>query len=121
MNTIEQMIQTLCPCLPAGGPKVWNIQDFPLKQNVWYVYVLLCENGMLYKGFTDNPIRRFKEHKNGYGARYTSQNKPIALIYYEEYSSEQDAVKGEKKIKSGIGRERLKKYLSSLKDISIYE
>ena len=121
MSKIEELIKKHCPCLPAGRPMVWNINDFPLKNNCWYVYVLLCDNGMLYKGFTDNPIRRFNEHRRGYGAKYTQQHKPIALIYYEEYDSEQAAVMSEKKIKSGMGREKLKKHLASTLKLDVYE
>ena len=112
MNKIEKLISELCP-LPAGRQgMVWknNPDDMPdFQEGVWYVYVLICENKSLYKGFTKSIKQRYIQHLNGIGARHTKQHKPVCLLYYETYYSEKDAVEREKYLKSGIGREFLKK------------
>lgn len=120
MSKLEDLIQQYCPCLTAGRLTEWSIKDFPLTAGKWYIYVLLCDNGMLYKGFSSNPIRRFDEHKRGLGATYTKQHKPLALIYFEEFQTEQEAVEREKKIKSGSGRELLKQTLGKVEKLNIY-
>ena len=35
----------------------------------WYVYMLLCGDGTLYTGMTDNVERRLKAHQMGQGAK----------------------------------------------------
>ncbi len=36
---------------------------------MFYTYVLLCDNGAYYKGFTNNLEHRYQQHVNGKGAR----------------------------------------------------
>lgn len=79
--------------------------------NSWYTYVLECENGYYYKGKTNNLERRIQEHCSGKGAKYTKEHKPIKLVYVKGFETEAEAVKHEKYLKSGSGREWLKEYL----------
>lgn len=45
-----------------------------------YVYMLECENGSYYTGSTDDPARRYEEHRSGAaGARYTRSFKPVRM------------------------------------------
>lgn len=90
--------------LPAGRQALGN----------WYVYVLKCDDGSLYKGKTNNLDRRINEHLNGIGAEHTKKHKPLELVYTETFSTEQEALLREKYLKSGIGREWLNQYLSEL-------
>lgn len=46
---------------------------------MYYVYVLRCDDQSLYTGLTTNPIRRFNEHCNHTGARYTRIRKPLSI------------------------------------------
>ncbi len=88
-------------CLPAGR----RVTD------VLYLcvtFVLLCDNGTYYKGFTNNLERRYQQHLNGNGAKYTAKHKPIKIAYYETFETQQEAVAREKYFKSGSGREWLK-------------
>lgn len=78
---------------------------------MFYTYVLLCDNGTYYKGFTNNLERRYQEHLNGHGAKYTAKHKPIRIAYYETFKTEKEAVLREKYFKSGSGREWLKKQI----------
>lgn len=109
MNKIEQLIQQYCPDLPAGRQVGWNNpDDLPCEENKWYTYVILCENGSLYKGFTQNLKSRYIRHLNGVGSIHTKKYKPICVIYFESFDNEQAAVNREKYFKSGSGREWLK-------------
>ena len=49
------------------------------KQNQWVVYVLRCNDQSLYCGITNNPARRFAQHNNGTGARYTRCRTPVLV------------------------------------------
>jgi len=65
----------------------------------YYVYLLLCEDGSFYTGYTKNLDLRMKLHMNGKGARYTRLRKPRRLVYTEEFNSIGQAMMREKRIK----------------------
>ena len=74
----------------------------------WYAYVLLCENGALYRGYTNNLEKRFANHKAGKGAKYTRMHKPVKIVYHEEFETKIEAIKRERYFKSAEGRVWLK-------------
>lgn len=77
----------------------------------WYVYILSCaKNQSLYVGVTGNLKKRFKNHVEG-RTRTTRVFGPVKLIYYEAYLNKSDAYIREKFLKSGRGREVMKKQL----------
>ena len=100
MSKLDELIKELCPCLPAGRRMGWK---------PWFAYVLLCDDGSLYKGHTDDIERRYKEHCSGNGAKHTRLHKPIRIVLIEGVNSLEEAVNREKYYKSGSGREWLKK------------
>ena len=65
---LQNLINQLCPCLPTGRPsqhfeRITSSDLMPENKNsIWYVYVLECENGALYKGFTTNIKQRYIKH-----------------------------------------------------------
>lgn len=67
---------------------------------MWYVYVLLCGDGSLYTGISNNLERRFSDHKNGKGGHFTRSHKPIRLVYSEKLPTKSEALKRESQIKS---------------------
>jgi len=80
---------------------------------MFYTYVIKSKkNGRLYYGSTDNLIRRFAEHNSGTGGKYTKDNRPFELVYYEAYNSYDLAKQAERFYKSGYGREVLKSKLN---------
>jgi len=88
--------------LPANQiPKIEN--------NKYITYVLECEDGSLYKGFTSNLEKRWNEHLFGNGAEHTKKHKPVRLAYYEVFDSQHEAIEREKYFKTGRGREFLEK------------
>ena len=64
-----------------------------------YVYLLSCADDTLYCGYTVNLEKRISEHNKGKGAKYTRGRTPVALVYFEEFTSKGDALKREYQIK----------------------
>lgn len=65
-----------------------------------YIYILASKkNGTLYIGVTNNLMRRVYEHKNGVIEGFTKSDKVHMLVYYEEYSSINEAIAREKQLK----------------------
>ena len=64
-----------------------------------YTYILECNDGTLYTGWTNNLEKRIKAHNDGKGAKYTRSRLPVKLVYFEEFESAVDAQKREYQIK----------------------
>lgn len=75
---------------------------------MWYVYTLLCSDGSLYTGFTNNPDERLIEHKNGKGGRYTRSHQVVKRVYLEQLGSKSEALKRESEIKSWSREKKIK-------------
>ncbi len=73
---------------------------------MWYVYILLCQDKSFYIGSTNDVEKRFKNHLEGRGARYTKSHKPIKIIYKEEFVSKSDALKREAALKKLTKKEK---------------
>ncbi|OGE18721.1 hypothetical protein A3J19_03340 [Candidatus Daviesbacteria bacterium RIFCSPLOWO2_02_FULL_41_8] len=74
---------------------------------MWYLYILLCKDGSLYTGISTNVEKRFLEHKNGKGGRYTRSHQPVKLVYQEELANHSEALKREFEIKSWPRKKKL--------------
>jgi putative endonuclease len=80
----------------------------------YFVYVLRNKiNSELYKGITNNLQRRISEHNQG-KHKYTSQFLPWEIAYSEEFETLKEARSRELFLKSGSGREFLKRKLISI-------
>lgn len=64
-----------------------------------YTYILKCNDGTLYTGWTNNIDKRLKDHNDGKGAKYTKVRRPVELVYYEEFELKEEAMKREYAIK----------------------
>lgn len=64
-----------------------------------YFYVLLCQDGSLYAGYTNNLSRRLKMHNEGKGAKYTRGRGPVKLLYSKAFDEKSDALKAEYEFK----------------------
>ena len=74
---------------------------------MFYVYVLKSStHHSRYIGSTQDIKKRLLEHNNG-KCRYTKGRSPWKLVYKEELETRGDAMKREKFLKSGKGREFL--------------
>jgi len=67
---------------------------------MYFVYILLCsKGGSFYTGSTNDVEKRFNDHVNGRGAKYTKSHKPVKIIYTEEFETKSEALKREAEIK----------------------
>ena len=64
-----------------------------------FVYILECNDGTLYTGWTTNLNRRVAEHNAGRGARYTRSRRPVKLVYHETHPDRRRAMQREAAIK----------------------
>lgn len=84
-----------------------------LTLNKYYVYILFSlKDNKLYIGFSKDLKQRIAEHNNGYVVA-TKHRQPLLLIHYEYFISRADAVAREKFLKSGFGRDQIKKALKN--------
>ena len=65
----------------------------------YYLYILQTKDDTLYCGIARDVQRRFLEHLNGKGAKYTRSHKPLKIVYTKEYDNKSDALKEECRIK----------------------
>ncbi len=78
---------------------------------MFYVYMLQCERGTIYTGYAKDVEKRFLTHKNGAktgGAKYTSANKPVKIIYKKGFETKSEAMKEECRIKNLSHTEKIK-------------
>ena len=79
---------------------------------MYFVYVIKSKvDGRLYKGISEDPEKRLKEHNTG-KTKSTRSFKPWELVYTEKFQNIKEARNKEKYFKSGIGRE----YLNTILD-----
>jgi putative endonuclease len=66
----------------------------------WHVYMVLCNDGSLYTGITNNLEKRVTAHNSGKGgARYTRSRRPVRLVYAEAAESRSAAASLEYRLK----------------------
>lgn len=65
----------------------------------YWVYILQCGDNTLYTGITTDVERRFKEHQNGVGAKYTRGRSPLRVVYREACPDKSSALRREYAIK----------------------
>lgn len=67
---------------------------------MWHVYLILCSDGSLYTGSTNDVEKRFITHQSGRGSKYTRSHKPVKIIHSEDFSTKSEALKREAQIKA---------------------
>jgi putative endonuclease len=79
----------------------------------FYIYVLRSiEFERNYVGFTRDTEKRLKEHNSG-KTKSTRPYKPWRILFYERFSTKAEALRREKFLKTGQGRDYIKKQLAS--------
>ena len=74
----------------------------------YYVYILKCNDGLIYTGVTNNMARRFEEHQKGLNKScFTYNRRPLELIFQQEFNNIDQAIYFEKKIKNWSGKKKL--------------
>ncbi|MDD5644681.1 MAG: GIY-YIG nuclease family protein [bacterium] len=77
-----------------------------IRKQLFCVYILECQDGTYYTGYTNNLERRIKEHSDSKrGAKYLRGKKPFKLVYVRKYKYFKRAFKMEKAIK-GLTRKQ---------------
>jgi len=76
---------------------------------MFYVYLLKSfKNNKSYIGTTKKlPTKRLPEHNLG-SNKWTRENGPFKILYYESYYCKKDALHRENFLKSGVGRKLVK-------------
>ena len=74
---------------------------------VYSTYALLFKDGDIYKGVTSNLAKRLDYHHRGL-SRWTRDKGTFRLIYSKDHRDKKEALKVEKFLKTGKGREFLK-------------
>ena len=74
----------------------------------WYVYILLCRDGTLYTGITNDIKKRMLAHEKGKGAKYTKGRGPFKLVYKNIFNNQSMAMKEENRIKKLSKVQKLK-------------
>lgn len=78
---------------------------------MYWIYVIRNPEGKIYIGQTGNLVKRLADHNLG-KTRYTTYiGGPWELIYKEPYETRSLAMKREKELKTGKGREFLKQHI----------
>ena len=75
-----------------------SISSYHLTVN-HFIYILETANGSYYTGYTTDLERRFLEHQNKKGAKYTRAFGAKKLIYSEVFTDKSSALKREAAIK----------------------
>ena len=70
-----------------------------MKLKNYYVYVLCCEDGSFYTGYTSCLDKRLQSHRVGRGARYTHQHGVVRLVHSETFSTRAEAMRRERQVK----------------------
>lgn len=65
----------------------------------WWVYIVVCADGSLYTGCTNNLEARIAAHNAGQGAKYTRNRLPVTLVYKESCPDRSAALRREIAIK----------------------
>ena len=65
----------------------------------WFVYIVMCRDGSLYTGISNDPVSRIAAHNAGKGAKYTKGRAPVVLKALYALDSKAAALKEEYRIK----------------------
>lgn len=77
--------------------------------NIWYLYMLLCDQKTFYVGITTDIVNCIKQHKNK-DSFFTKKFSEIKFVHGEKYETEEKAVLREKQIK-GWSRKKKQKLI----------
>jgi predicted GIY-YIG superfamily endonuclease len=75
-----------------------TIKEKVMSGSFW-VYILECSDGSYYTGHTDDLEMRVHQHQSGFVDGFTSNRRPVKLVFQQEFSSREDAFAAECKIK----------------------
>ncbi len=65
----------------------------------FYTYMLLCSDGSIYVGHTEDLDVRLAAHRLRTYSGYTASRLPVSLIFQEQFTTRDDAFAAEQRIK----------------------
>lgn len=80
----------------TGGGKAMESGN---RKSANYTYIVQCDDGSLYTGWTNDMEKRINDHNSGKGAKYTKPRRPVRLVYYERFTTKREAMRREWEIK----------------------
>ena len=86
--------------LMTGNGIAREIHAQKRKTPSYVVYILLCDDGTYYTGYTSDLPSRFHRHAKGRGARYTKMRRPKKIVYEQRFTTRRAAMRRERQIKS---------------------
>jgi len=69
-------------------------------------YILRCSDKSYYVGHTDELDKRLEQHASGLGSGYTATRLPIALVWFEEFPTREEAKAAEAQLKKWSRRKK---------------
>lgn len=73
-----------------------------------YTYIVECSDHTLYTGWTNDLEKRIRAHNEGKGAKYTKNRRPVRLVYFETFSTKEEAMSREYRIKKMSRLEKMR-------------
>ena len=73
-----------------------------------YTYIVECSDHTLYTGWTNDLEKRIRAHNEGKGAKYTKSRRPVRLVYFETFSTKEEAMSREYSIKKMSRQEKIR-------------
>lgn len=77
-----------------------------------YFYVLECNDGTYYAGYTVEINQRLKKHNEGKGAKYTRGRTPVKLIFSQRFHTKTEALRMEYSFKK-LSRKAKEQYITN--------
>ena len=75
---------------------------------LWFVHIATNHaNTVFYTGITNDPNRRIYEHKTNKDVSFSGRYHLYKILYLEEFSTPQEAITAEKKIKGWTRQKKL--------------
>ena len=91
-----------------------------ISQELYYVYIIECNDGSFYTGLTNDLLKRFSEHCEGvYTTCYTFKRRPLILRYYETIPFSLEAAQREKQLKGWSRSKKLALMNGNLHKLSL--
>ncbi len=84
----------------------------PPEEKGFYTYILRCADGTYYTGWTNDLPKRLEVHNQGTGSKYTRVRRPVELVYFETFSTKEEAMSREWHIKQ-LPRAQKKKLMET--------
>ncbi len=81
---------------------------------MYFVYILRSEKTKRhYVGFASDPLQRLGQHNSGI-TKSTKGRGPWAIVHQEQFATRSEAIRRERFLKTGQGREELKRLLTRI-------